>query len=463
MRSTVFDSFLFRDMFGTPDMRVIFSDEGFVERVVRTEIALAAAEATVGVIPTDMAQAIASRCTHSTLDHQRLRADTENVGYPILPIVRQLSEQAGAAGGFIHWGATTQDVVDTATMLQCRDGLALIARALDELRAHLRDLATAHRDTVTAGRTHLQHAVPVTFGFRVAVWLSALDRHAQRLHAVRDRDLMVQFGGAAGTLASLGPGHDALAVRTALAAELDLRDPIITWHVARDGLSEIVWLLAAIGASVGKIGADVAMMCSTEFGELAEPFVPGRGASSTMPQKRNPISSELMVAAAKLLRDKSSAMLDATMQDFERATGPWHVEWAVLPEAFLLAASTLHQASFAIAGLSVDVDRMRSNLDLSRGLIVAEAAMMALAPLLGRQEAHHTVYEACRRAIDNDTDLATELRDDPAIADRLTESDIARVCDPMGYLGSAAAMTQAVIDARNGDVVIPPSGSETRR
>jgi 3-carboxy-cis,cis-muconate cycloisomerase len=321
--STVFDSFLFRDMFGTPAMREVFSDQSFVDAIVRTEVALATAQARVGVIPQDMADAIADSCDSTRLDRERLRRDTENVGYPVLPIVTQLAEHSGTAGGFLHWGATTQDIMDTAVMLQCANGLRLIEAALDRLRACLRELATAHIDTVTAGRTHLQHALPITFGYRVAVWLSALDRHADRLAAVRGRDLVVQFGGAAGTLASLGPGPEGLRVRAELAGELGLRDPEITWHVARDGLVEIVGLLAAIGGSVGKIGADVAVLCSTEFGELAEPFTPGRGASSTMPQKRNPISSELVVAAAKLLRDKASAMLDAMVQDFDvpRARG----------------------------------------------------------------------------------------------------------------------------------------------
>lgn len=447
MSSTVFDSSLFRDMFGTAAMREVFSDTGFLERLVRVEVALAEAEARVGIVPAAAARQIASSCDPERLDHDRLRAETDNVGYPVLPLVAQLAEQCGDAGGWVHWGATTQDVMDTATVLQCAEGLALTTAALDRLRATLRRLAEEHVDTVTAGRTHLQHAVPVTFGYRAAVWVSALDRHAERLEEVRRRALMVQLGGAAGTLASFGPGPEGLAVRAALAEGLGLRDPEITWHVARDGLVEIVSLLAAIGGSVGKIGADLAIMCSTELGEVAEPFVPGRGASSTMPQKRNPISSELMVAAARLLRDKPAAMLDAMLADFERATGPWHVEWAVVPEAFLLLSSSLQQADTALSGLEVDTVRMRANLDLSHGLVVAEAVMMALAPALGRQSAHHGVYEACRRAIERRSDLATELHRDPAISQLLDAATIDRLCEPSGYLGSARAMTRAVVAA----------------
>ncbi|MET8982665.1 adenylosuccinate lyase family protein [Streptomyces sp. NPDC004539] len=453
MPSTVFDSLLFRDMFGTPAMREIFSDTAYVQRIIDTETALARAQAKVGIIPAEAADEITARAGFDGLDLERLRAETEIVGYPVLPIIKQLSDQCGGSGGFLHWGATTQDIMDTAVMLQCKQGVALLQDQLDHVRRILQRLAQEHVDTITVGRTHLQHALPVTFGYRCAVWLSALDRHAERLEQARERALMVQFGGAAGTLASLGESPDGLEARAALAAELGLRDPLITWHVARDGLVELVSLFAAIGGSLGKIAWDVMMMCSSEFGELAEPFVPGRGASSTMPQKRNPISSELMFAAAKLLREKSSSLLDAMMQDFERATGPWHLEWAAVPEAFLLLSSSLHQAEFMLSGLEVNVDRMRQNTYLTGGLIVAEAVMMDIAPVLGRQRAHEVVYEACRTAIETGTTLEAELLDRADLVSRLGAERISQLCDPARYLGSAAAMTRMVIAAGAGQPV----------
>ncbi len=362
-----------------------------------------------------------------------------------MAIVRQLAKQCGDAGRWIHWGATTQDVMDSATMLQVKAGASLIATQLDEVRDALRGLATTHADTVTAGRTHLQHALPVTFGYRAAVWLSALDRHAERLVETRRRALLVQFGGAAGTLASLGDDGRGLAVRAHLATELGLRDPGITWHVARDAPNEWVSLLAAIGASLGKIAVDVATMASSEFGEVAEPFVAGRGGSTTMPQKRNPISSELMIAAAKLLRERASTMLDAMLTDFERATGPWHLEWSALPESFLLASGALHQAAFLLRGLVVDVDRMRRNLDLTGGLIVAEAVMMGLAPTLGRQEAHDLVYDACGEAIDGRITLFDALMKHGDVVDRLGEERLRALTDPANYLGAAAAMARGTV------------------
>jgi len=445
MNATAYDSQLFRNMFGTPDMREIFSDTAYIGRIIDTEAALARAQARVGVIPAVAAEQITEKANIETLDMERLREETEIVGYPILPIVKQVAEQCGDAGGYVHWGATTQDIMDTAVMLQCKAGIELLSAQLDGVRRALARLAEEHIDTVAAGRTHLQHALPVTFGYRCAVWLSSMDRHAERLEQARERDLMVQFGGAAGTLASLGEGPEGLAVRAELASELGLRDPEITWHVARDGLAELVSLFANIGGSLGKIAWDVMMMCSTEYGELAEPFVNGRGASSTMPQKRNPISSELMLATGKLLREKSSVMLDALMQDFERATGPWHLEWATVPEAFLLLASSLHQAEFMLTGLEVNVDRMYQNSQLTHGLIVSEAVMMAIAPVLGRQEAHEVIYEACRTAIETKGELKAELLKHEDLVSQLGAERIAQLCEPASYLGSARAMTRQVV------------------
>ncbi len=445
MAISVFDSRLWRDMFGTPAMRAVFDDRAFVARCVDVETALARAEARAGLIPADAAVQITRQADADALDFDHLETETALVGYPVMAIVRQLAGQCGDAGRYVHWGATTQDIMDSAAMLQCRTAAALIEAQLDEVRAALRDLATKYADTVTAGRTHLQHALPVTFGYRAAVWRSALDRHADRLRQTRARCLMVQFGGAAGTMASLGAAANGLAVRAHLADELGLADPGITWHVARDAPNEWVALLAAIGASLGKIAVDVMTMASSEFGEVAEPFVPGRGGSTTMPQKRNPISSELMFASAKMLRERAALMLDAMMSDFERASGPWHLEWSALPESFLLAAGSLHQAAFLLRGLQVDTTRMRRNLDLTGGLIVAEAVMMGLAPTLGRQAAHDLVYDACRDAIEHRITLLDALKARPSIVEAIGEARLGQLTDPAGYVGAAAEMARASV------------------
>jgi 3-carboxy-cis,cis-muconate cycloisomerase len=446
MASTVFDSALFRDMFGTAAMRAVFDDRALVARYVEVEVALARAEARVGVIPAEAGEAIARAAASVTLDFDRLKRETDNVGYPILPVVAQLSVLCGEAGRYVHWGATTQDIMDTSTVLQMRAALDLVGADVEELRRILAALAHRHRDTPMAGRTHLQQALPVTFGYKAAIWLAALDRHAERLAQLRPRVLVVQFAGAAGTLASIG--GKGLDVQRELAAELGLGQPASTWHVARDGFAEAVNVLALVTGTLGKIAFDVMLMMSTEFGEAFEPFVHGRGASSTMPQKRNPISSELILAASKIVRQQAGLMLEALVTDFERATGPWHAEWAAIPEACLAASSALHQSKFMLGGLIVDAARMRRNLDITSGLIVAEAVMMGLAPHTGRQVAHDVVYESCRLAAERNISLLDALTQAPDVTKHLDRAALAKLCDPANYLGLAPQMVDRVVAGR---------------
>ena len=297
-----------------------------------------------------------------------------------------------------------------------------------------------------AGRTHLQHALPVTFGYKCAVYLSSFQRNLERLDALLANRLLVQFGGAAGTLASLGPSDSAgLAVRKNLAAELGLQEAAITWHVARDNAAEIVSVLGIIGGSLGKIALDLMIMSSNELGEVSEPFVPHRGASSTMPQKRNPISSEVVLAASKLLRANAGLALDAMVCDFERASGPWHLEWVCVPESFIYCSGALHQATFALGGLVVNVSAMATNLASTRGLIAAEAVMMGLASYVGRQPAHDVVYEACRTSIETSEPLLNVLLANELVSSKISAEDLERLCDPLNYMGSATRMVDDVL------------------
>ena len=446
MATTVLDSVLFRDMFGTPAMRAIFDDRALIARYVEVEVALARAQGRCGVIPTEAAREIAARAKPEALDLDLLRQETETVGYPILPLVHQLAKMCGDAGRYVHWGATTQDIMDSAVVLQLRDALALIDAELADLRAILVRLARRYRDTPMAGRTHLQQALPVTFGYKAAVWLAMFDRHAERLAQLRPRVLVGQFAGAAGTLASLG--ERGLEVQQAMMQELGLGVPTATWHVARDGFAEAVNLLGLLTGSLGKIAYDVMLLASTEIGEVQEPFVTGRGASSTMPQKRNPISSELILAVSKAVRQHAGLMLDALVQDLERATGPWHAEWIAIPESFVLTAGALHQAKFMLGGLVVDEPRMRRNLDMTSGLIVAEAVMMGLAPHLGRNQAHEIVYAACRSVNENGGRLADVLAAMPEVVAQLDRQAIERLTDPANYLGAAQQMVDRVLSKR---------------
>jgi 3-carboxy-cis,cis-muconate cycloisomerase len=443
MPSTVLDSDIFKDMFGTAEMRAVFSDDNLLRCYVDAEVALAVAQGRLGVIPQDSADAIARTAPSVALDRAALKEEAENVGYPIVGLVRQLSAKLGDAGRYIHWGATTQDIMDTATVLQIRAALDFVEREMAAVSLALVKLAQKYRDTPMAGRTHLQQALPITFGYKCAIWLSMLQRHAERLRELKPRVLVAQFGGAAGTLASLG--DKGLDVRREYARELKLGEPPITWHVARDAVAETVNFLALVTGSLGKIGFDIMLMMMTELGEAFEPFASHRGASSTMPQKRNPISSEILVANAKAVRQHASLMLDAMIQDFERATGPWHVEWLAVPDSFILTAGSLAQAKFMLEGLVVDESRMRANLELTQGLIVAEAVMMGLAPLLGRQHAHDLVYEACRQAMAQKRSLFDVLAENPAISAALSRDRLQALCDPTNYLGSARVMVDQIV------------------
>jgi 3-carboxy-cis,cis-muconate cycloisomerase len=283
----------------------------------------------------------------------------------------------------------------------------------------------------------------VTFGYKAAIWLAMFDRHAERLAQLKPRVLVGQFAGAAGTLASLG--DKGLDVQAALCGELRLDLPVSTWHVARDGFAETLNFLALVTGTLGKIALDIMIMASTEFGELYEPFVPGRGASSTMPQKRNPISSELMLAAAKAVRQHAGLMTDAMIHDFERATGPWHAEWMAIPESFVLTAGALHQAKFALGGLIVDGRRMAANLAMSKGLIVAESVMMQMAPHIGRQQAHDVVYAACRVVNEKGGTLADVLMQDKTVTAHFDRAAVDKMTDPANYLGLAPAMVDKVL------------------
>jgi 3-carboxy-cis,cis-muconate cycloisomerase len=446
MPATVFDSAIFRDAFGSPEMRAVFSDEALVARYVEVEVALAKVQGALGLIPADAAAAIATGADASKIDLAKLKVETDLVGYPIVGVVHQLQKQCGNAGRYIHWGATTQDIMDTATVLQVRAALDLVDADLKAIAADFAKLADKHRGTVMAGRTHLQHALPTTFGLKVAVWLSMIDRHRERLGQLRPRVLMGSFAGAAGTLASLQ--DKGLAVSDALCAELKLGAPTVPWHVARDGVAEAVAFLGLVTGTLGKIATDVMLLMQTEVGEVFEPFMPGRGSSSTMPQKRNPISAELMAASARSVRQDVGLMLDSLAgADHERATGPWHLEWIALPRAFIATGGALTQAKFLASGLIVDAARMRKNLDMTGGLIVAEAVMMAVAEKIGRGPAHDCVYAACRKALDGGTLLLEELRKTPQVTAALDDAALQRLVDPAQYLGSAGAMIDRALAA----------------
>lgn len=440
------DGAILGTLYGTDAMRAVFDERAYFQRMLDVEAALARAQARLGIIPAEAAAAITTAATYANLDPAELAASVRNVGYPVVGLVRGLSRAAGEeAGRWTHWGATTQDIMDTATVLQVREGLTLIETSLTAILRALITQAQRHRDTVMAGRTHLQQALPTSFGLKCATWALPLIRHLERLSQLRPRVEQVSFGGAAGTLASLG--DEGIAVMESLAEELGLHPATAPWHVARDSLAETVSLLGLIAGSLAKFATDTALLSQTEVGEISEPHVQGRGSSSTMPQKRNPISAEYVRAGAQGAQAMVPLMQGAMAQDHERGTGPWQAEILALPQCFLLTHGALEHARSIAEGMVVDAERMRRNLDLTGGLIVAEAVMMGLAPMLGRAQAHHVVQHACDVALGENVPLADALSREPDITGRLDAAAIARLTDPSHYLGSAGAFIDRVVAA----------------
>jgi 3-carboxy-cis,cis-muconate cycloisomerase len=444
MPASLIDSSIFQGIFTTEPMRQIWSDENRTQKSLDVEAALARVQGRLGLIPQQAADEIASHCQLDQIDLAKLRAQTERGGYPILGLVAQLNGLCrDKLGEYCHWGATTQDIVDTATVLQIRQALDLVDAQLSAISAALATLARQHRNTPMIGRSYLQQAIPVTFGYKMAALLSGIERHRQRLAQLRPRVLVGQFAGAAGTLASLPVG--AMETQAALCAELGLGQPLIAWHTQRDNIAEVGAFLAMVGGTLGKLSMDVKLMMQTEVGEVFEPFAHGRGASTTMPQKRNPVACCNIHAAISVVRQHAASLLEAMVADHERSSGPWQIEWLVLPEAFCLLAGALHQSRLMLEGLEVDTQAMRRNLDLTHGLVMSEAVMMGLAPTLGRAQAHDLVYELCREALRQQRPLLDLLCEQPEITRHLDRNALAALCDPANYLGQSGEMVDRVL------------------
>lgn len=441
---------IYSGLFGNDAMRAIFDERAGLARMLEVEAALASVQARLGIIPAEAAAAIGGVARIENLSIEEIAASTRVVGYPVVGLTKALAKAAGAeAGRYVHWGATTQDILDTALVLQIRDGLDLLECGMRRLATALASKATLHRDDVMAGRTHLQHALPLTFGYKCAVWANPILDDLERLAALRPRVLKAQFGGAVGTLASLG--DKGRAVTEGLAAALGLAAPVAPWHVARDGLAEVVSTLAIHGGNLAKFATDIVLLMQTEIAEVFEPHQPGRGSSSTMPQKRNPIASEYVLAAVRGVQALAPMMAAAMAQDHERATGPWQAEQLALPQVFVLTAGALDHAVAIAEGMAVDTERMRRNLEQTGGLIMAEAVMMGLAPAIGRQAAHDVLEHACARATQEKRSLGEVLAGEPELKGRIDPATLARLTDPRAYLGECGAVVDRVV-ARTKDL-----------
>jgi 3-carboxy-cis,cis-muconate cycloisomerase len=444
MAATIIDSRIFGDMFSDAKMRAVWSDENRTAKYLDIERALAKVQGELGIIPKEAADEIVRNCNLEQVDWAKLKAKTEQIGYPIIAVVNQINANCrGGLGEYCHWGATTQDITDTAAVLQIREGLALIEADLKDLSASLAHLAKTHRNTPVIGRSNLQQATPITFGYKMASILAGIERHRERLQQLKPRVLVGEFGGASGTLSSLATG--AMETQAGLMEELGLGQPLISWHTVRDNFAEVGAFLGLVGGSLGKIAMDVKLMMQTEVAEVFEPFAPGRGSSSTMPQKRNPISCLYIHANISVVRQLAASLMDAMVADHERSTGPWEIEWVALPEIFCLLSGALKQTKFVLEGLEVDAAQMRRNIDLTHGLVMSEAVMMGLGPYIGREVAHDLVYDICRDALKQQLPLIDLLAEHPQINPHVTRAQLESFCDPMNNLGQAGVMVDRVL------------------
>jgi 3-carboxy-cis,cis-muconate cycloisomerase len=446
--ATVIDSDVYSDIFSTSAMRDVWSDRSRVQYYLDFEKALAITQAYLGVIPIEAAEEISLHCNVDEIDFAKLKTATEHIGYPVLPVVQQLTTLCkDDLGQWCHWGATTQDITDTATVLQIRSAFELIELEMKAVSESLSRLARDHRNTPMIGRSNLQQAVPLTFGYKAAVWLAGVDRHMQRLDQLKRRVLLGEFGGAVGTLASLG--EQGLPVQQGVMERLGLIPPLISWHTVRDTIAEVGCFLGILCGLLDKIATDFKVMMMTELNEVQEPAGGGgRGASSTMPQKRNPISCAYITACSSVVRQHTASLLSAMNADFERATGAWEIEWLVLPEMFCLSAGALAQAKYLLSGLVVHPENMKKNLQLTDGLINTEAIMMALGPKMGRGKAHDRLAAISIDVSQGKGRLIDLLSNDPEIVQILDRSAIERLMEPTSYLGNSGAMVDRVLAGR---------------
>jgi len=439
---------LLDSLFRSPAMAAAFSDAACLQGMLDFEAALARAEAACGIIPPKAATTITAKCRKEFFDFAALQTNAANVGNLAIPMVQQLTallaKEDAEAAGFVHWGATSQDAIDTGFVLQLRPALAAMQHELRQLCEVLASLADKHRATLIVGRTWLQHAAPTTFGAKVAGWLDALLRHRSRVEEIRERALVLQFGGAVGTLSALGDHGGKVAA--ALAKELSLRLLDIPWHSHRDRFGEVATCMGLLTGTLGKIARDFSLHMQTEIGELCEPGGSGRGGSSSMPHKRNPVSCAAVLAAAIRVPGLVSAVLSAMVQEDERGLGGWQVEWETLPEIVGLAGGALHHLHAAISGLEINTARMRENLEATNGLIYAEGVTVRLAEAVGKQDARRAVEAACQQATKNREHLRDVLLATPAILQHLPEQTLRQLFDADRYLGSSSSLINKVLE-----------------
>jgi 3-carboxy-cis,cis-muconate cycloisomerase len=445
--ASMIDSPLFGDLFSTEEMRKLFSDETTVQKWLDVEAALARAEAKLGIIKQEHADEITHKARVELLDMEEMKRQLKHTFHPIMPLIRCLEKVCQPpAGEFIHWGATTQDIMDSGTVLQLKEANALIVRELAKTLDLLSDIAQRHKNTVQAGRTHGQHALPITFGYKVAVWAAEIQRHLKRIEEMSPRVFRGQFAGAVGTLASIGdPGFK---LQELMFADLGLVVPEIAWHTSRDTMAEFVSVYAMIGSTLSKIANEIIVLQRTELAEVEEPFHMGKVGSSTMPHKRNPMMCEAIVATGKLIQMQVVPALSDMIAENERDMRGWQAEWSFLAETCCFLSGMLFYTNTVLGGLQVYPANMQRNLDLLHGLLLSENVMLVLGAKIGRQEAHELVYQISMKAFENNIPLKQLLLEHPQVNKHLTETQLSDILDPTKYTGLAAQFVDRVTGKR---------------
>ena len=446
MASGVFDDTLIKHLWSTDELRAIFSDRNRVQKWYDFEAALALEQAELGVIPRAAAQEIAARAKVENVDLEAIAAEIRRIKHPLVPALKAVEKLCkDGHGEFIHFGPTTQDVLDTGTMLQIREAHAAYLRDMKGIGQALYKLADTHKATPMAGRSHGVQALPITFGHKAAIWLSEMGRNYQRLRDLESRMFVGGMVGAVGTQASYGPKAPELEQRLMKRLGLGVAD--INWQPARDRFAEYVCVLAIIGQTLGKIANEIIILEHTEIGEVFEPFSEGKVGSSTMPHKRNPSSCEAVVGVSRGLRYNAAFMLECMVVEHERDGSAWRGEWKALPESCLMAGGLLGTMNYVLSGLTVDAPRMRKNLDLLGGFLLSERVMFALSEKLGKQTAHDLVYEASMRGIEGGISFEQALMQDQRVAGALTPEELSKALDPTTYVGLAPRIVDQVLAA----------------
>lgn len=443
MNSSPLDSNLYRGIFVSEEMREIFSDESLMQKWLDSWVALAQAEAEVGLIPQDAADKIAEKAHYSVFDSDKIREGIVDTTHPLIVQIRQFTDAVGGtAGGYIHWGATTQDIMDTAVVLQMKEAQELLLKQLKKFLSTLLDLSNKYKNVIMAGRTHGQHALPITLGYKIAIWADEIGKHIERLGEGAPRYLQSSFSGAAGTLASLG--QTGFKVQEVYSKKLGLYQPLITWHVQRDGLAEYASNFAMIAGTVGKIANEIINLQRTEIGEIEEGFKDGQIGSSTMPHKRNPMICEYIVGLVRVVQRNASLSFDAMIQEHERDMTYWTTEWSYIPQISTMTSGALVQMQGILERFIVHEDKMEKNLDQLKGLIVSESLMLTLGEHVGRQVAHDIVYHASMKAFETDSHLVDIALNTPEITEHLTEQEIRNHLHPKAYIGLSEEYVERV-------------------